>query len=103
MNDEPSPYVGHIDLQRSLQQATSNPSTEEDAQNTMADGEEHIPLPGAENDVSRLQAQLGKQRKRRRATVAPPDGSYRIPEQGQLQIIIKNPNKTAVKLFFGAL
>jgi hypothetical protein len=30
---------------------------------------------------------------------SPPGGSYRIPQQGQLQIIIKNPNKTAVKLF----
>ncbi|CAK7270698.1 hypothetical protein SEPCBS57363_004234 [Sporothrix epigloea] len=30
---------------------------------------------------------------------APPGGSYRIPEQGQIQIIIKNQNKTAVKLF----
>lgn len=28
-----------------------------------------------------------------------PYGGYRIPQQGQLQIIIKNPNKTAVKLF----
>lgn len=30
---------------------------------------------------------------------APPGGSYRIPEKGQIQIIIKNQNKTAVKLF----
>jgi hypothetical protein len=30
---------------------------------------------------------------------APTGGCYRIPQQGQLQIIIKNPNKTAVKLF----
>ena len=29
----------------------------------------------------------------------PPGGCYRIPRQGQLQIILKNPNKTAVKLF----
>src|SRR5204863_8845212 len=29
----------------------------------------------------------------------PPGGSYRIPQKGQLQIVIKNPNKTAVKLF----
>ncbi|KAJ5789773.1 uncharacterized protein N7518_006784 [Penicillium psychrosexuale] len=29
----------------------------------------------------------------------PRGGSYRIPQQGQLQIIIKNPHKTAVKLF----
>ncbi|KAF3904864.1 hypothetical protein ABW20_dc0106528 [Dactylellina cionopaga] len=28
-----------------------------------------------------------------------PEGGYRIPARGQLQIIIKNPNKTAVKLF----
>ncbi|KAF3942315.1 hypothetical protein ABW19_dt0206170 [Dactylella cylindrospora] len=28
-----------------------------------------------------------------------PEGGYRIPPRGQLQIIIKNPNKTAVKLF----
>jgi hypothetical protein len=28
-----------------------------------------------------------------------PGGAYRIPQRGQLQIVIKNPNKTAVKLF----
>jgi len=28
-----------------------------------------------------------------------PYGGYRIPQHGQLQIVIKNPNKTAVKLF----
>lgn len=28
-----------------------------------------------------------------------PDGGYRIPQCGQIQIVIKNPNKTAVKLF----
>jgi hypothetical protein len=41
------------------------------------------------------------EKKKRRSTSprAPPGGSYRIPQQGQLQIVIKNPNKTAVKLF----
>jgi len=34
-----------------------------------------------------------------RSSKKPVGGSYRIPQQGQLQIIIKNPNKTAVKLF----
>jgi hypothetical protein len=29
----------------------------------------------------------------------PPGGAYRVPQKGQLQVIIKNPNKTAVKLF----
>lgn len=28
-----------------------------------------------------------------------PQGGYRIPQQGQIQLVIKNPNKTAVKLF----
>lgn len=53
-NNQPSPYVGHIDIEHSLK--------------NMGDK-------------------------------APPDGSYRIPAAGQLQIVIKNPNKTAVKLF----
>ncbi|CAK7227796.1 hypothetical protein SBRCBS47491_006690 [Sporothrix bragantina] len=38
-------------------------------------------------------------KRRQHGPKAPPGGSYRIPEQGQLQIIIKNQNKTAVKLF----
>ncbi|KAF2668543.1 hypothetical protein BT63DRAFT_374173 [Microthyrium microscopicum] len=54
MNNSPSPYVGHIDV------------------------ENNFP------------AYDGK---------SPSGGCYRIPQQGQLQIIIKNPNKTAVKLF----
>ena len=38
--------------------------------------------------------------KRRRALLqAPLGGSYQIPQEGQLQIITKNPNKTAVKLY----
>jgi len=41
----------------------------------------------------------GKHKRRSTSPRAPPGGSYRIPEKGQLQIIIKNPNKTAVKLF----
>ncbi|PUU81991.1 hypothetical protein B9Z19DRAFT_1121397 [Tuber borchii] len=36
-----------------------------------------------------------------KSSKAPPGvgGAYRIPQRGQLQIVIKNPNKTAVKLF----
>ncbi|KAL8929233.1 MAG: hypothetical protein Q9208_001316 [Pyrenodesmia sp. 3 TL-2023] len=43
----------------------------------------------------------GNNKKRRRASPAPSNlqGGYRIPQKGQLQIVIKNPNKTAVKLF----
>lgn len=54
LDDQPSPYVGLIDVEHSF------------------------PAYGSKG---------------------PPGGCYRIPRQGQLQIILKNPNKTAVKLF----
>jgi hypothetical protein len=42
-----------------------------------------------------------KEKKKRRSTLpkTPPGGCYRIPAEGQLQIVLKNPNRTAVKLF----
>ncbi|EDN02906.1 conserved hypothetical protein [Histoplasma mississippiense (nom. inval.)] len=40
-----------------------------------------------------------KRSRRSSSPKSPPGGCYRIPQLGQLQIIIKNPNKTAVKLF----
>jgi hypothetical protein len=48
--------------------------------------------------ANNVRRQPSRQR-RSRSPRAPPGGSYRIPEKGQLQIIIKNQNKTAVKLF----
>lgn len=100
---EPSPYVGHIDLQSSL------PPPERRR------GKGHDPVPGQEaahgssrmghahdGNIGNPDTSSRKHNKRRRSptpAVAPPGGSYRIPQQGQLQIIIKNPNKTAVKLF----
>ncbi|GKT92869.1 hypothetical protein Ct61P_10719 [Colletotrichum tofieldiae] len=53
----------------------------------MADGSDH--------EARRAQ----RVRRRSGSPRAPPGGSYRIPEKGQIQIVIKNPNKTAVKLF----
>ena len=54
------------------------------------------------SDAEPQKASSGASRAHRRrphGPRAPPGGSYRIPQQGQLQIIIKNQNKTAVKLF----
>jgi hypothetical protein len=52
------------------------------------------------NRLSNGELRLREKKKRRSTSPkAPPGGSYRIPQQGQLQIVIKNPNKTAVKLF----
>ena len=97
-DDDPGPYVGHIDLQHS----PSPPEPEEppllqaeDKHKSQTHGT------GAEHDSTLAKSTPRRSKKRRRTSPAsaPPRGSYRIPEQGQLQIIIKNPNKTAVKLF----
>ncbi|KAL8712025.1 MAG: hypothetical protein Q9220_003721 [cf. Caloplaca sp. 1 TL-2023] len=53
-----------------------------------------------EDSMRRIEERASGQKKRRRTSPSSiPQGSYRIPQRGQLQIIIKNPNKTAVKLF----
>lgn len=53
-------------------------------------GQLDIPAAVAVKRLSSPQSKLAKP--------APLEG-YRIPQKGQLQIIIKNPNKTAIKLF----
>ncbi|PHH64436.1 hypothetical protein CDD81_4657 [Ophiocordyceps australis] len=77
-HDGPSPYVGLIDLENGLPNAQESRAKRK-AQTRHADA-----LP------SKRPASSPR---------APPGGSYRIPEKGQLQIIVKNQNKTAVKLF----
>lgn len=93
IDDEPSPYVGHIDLQQLAAPAESKKARRGRSKSPPVHGN----LP---QEVESRQC-AGSQRKRRRASPAPSnaEGGYRIPEQGQLQIVIKNPNKTAVKLF----
>jgi hypothetical protein len=104
--DGPSPYVGLIDLENGLpNQDEMNESKRKRAHTNL----EHAPP--ADIDVDMLDSQATtqpserdrrraqKQKRRSTSPRAPPGGSYRIPEKGQLQIIIKNPNKTAVKLF----
>ncbi|KAE8443838.1 hypothetical protein EG329_001345 [Mollisiaceae sp. DMI_Dod_QoI] len=102
--DGPSPYVGQIDLENGL----SNPDETRDNKKKrvsanlgrnrpddidMVDGPNTNQL--SEREIRRAE----KQKRRSTSPRAPPGGSYRIPEKGQVQIIIKNPNKTAVKLF----
>ena len=98
VNDDPSPYVGHIDLQHSLSPTVPEPNPLHQAE---AGIESRTHRKGAEHDTTTAGLTQRKSKKRRRTSPAsaPPRGSYRIPEQGQIQIIIKNPNKTAVKLF----
>lgn len=106
-DNEPSPYVGLIDLEHSLPQLTENTdSSKRTRRHATSDlGTEDLDFQlhfGDElPDQSLKQEARRKEKRKRRSTSprAPPGGSYRIPAQGQLQIVLKNPNKTAVKLF----
>ncbi|KAL8971137.1 MAG: hypothetical protein Q9183_001197 [Haloplaca sp. 2 TL-2023] len=101
-DDEPSPYVGHVDLQQLPTATRSKKIRVSRSKSPHAETERtsHTQTSLDTGDVASQQS-ISKQKKRRRTSPAPPDppGAYRIPQQGQLQICIKNPNKTAVKLF----
>lgn len=103
VDDEPSPYVGHIDLQHSLVAAEKRRSKERSPHKLTEKAHESLQIGQTDDTNSRTRSLIIRPCKKRRRTspsyMAPQGGSYRIPQQGQLQIIIKNPNKTAVKLF----
>lgn len=100
-DDNPSPYVGQIDLEHSLPK--ENPTTIRRRRRHTSPLEYRDGTPDATNPTrtSEIGTQRRREKKHRRSESpkCPPGGSYRIPQQGQLQIIIKNPHKTAVKLF----
>ena len=104
--DEPSPYVGLIDIQHLLPAAEPERGRRrrhrspglQSPRLKRVNAEQSMDKQGDEEGT----LQVRKRRKRREESPlpdVPPGGSYRIPQIGQLQIIIKNPNKTAVKLF----
>ncbi|PBP28834.1 hypothetical protein BUE80_DR000125 [Diplocarpon rosae] len=102
--DGPSPYVGQIDLENSLfnpDEARGSKRRPANTNTRNASGGELAMVDGlSSSNITKSEARkTGKQKRRSTSPKAPPGGSYRIPEKGQLQIIIKNPNKTAVKLF----
>ena len=103
-DDSPSPYVGNIDLEHNLKpvvlKAHRRQLQEDQSPGAMSPTSRDITAP--ENTPIGRELDRRKREKRRRRSLspkAPNGGCYRIPQQGQLQIIIKNPNKTAVKLF----
>ncbi|KAL4944465.1 hypothetical protein BDV06DRAFT_187379 [Aspergillus oleicola] len=100
-DDSPSPYVGMIDLENSLPKETSCNSRRRRRHQSPGDGcivnNEDV-THSKHNDQESLRRRE-KRHRRAESPKSPPGGCYRIPEQGQLQVMIKNPNKTAVKLF----
>ncbi|KAF4334454.1 hypothetical protein FBEOM_11711 [Fusarium beomiforme] len=103
-DDGPSPYVGQIDLENGLPNPDDEHRAKKKAQSRFADrkpAEDMMDI-GLDNQGSEQISRRNSRASRRSGSgsaKAPPGGSYRIPEKGQIQIIVKNPNKTAVKLF----
>ncbi|KAI1122145.1 hypothetical protein F5Y10DRAFT_254726 [Nemania abortiva] len=102
-SDGPSPYVGQIDLENGLPNQGDDARSKRKHQSRAvertaeADAQDNT---YTEASTSSQDARKAHRAKRRSGSPrAPPGGSYRIPEKGRLQVIIKNPNKTAVKLF----
>jgi hypothetical protein len=101
-DDNPSPYVGQIDLENSLPKENPNPTKRRRRHISPSEAREGTPANEANGfRISEAETRRRREKKHRRSESpkSPPGGSYRIPQQGQLQIIIKNPHKTAVKLF----
>lgn len=100
-DDGPSPYVGQIDLENGLPNQGDDSRSKRKAHSRYAerksDGDADAAMAGQYSD--REERRMSRTKRRSASPRAPPGGSYRIPEKGQLQIIIKNQNKTAVKLF----
>ncbi|RFU35643.1 hypothetical protein B7463_g645, partial [Scytalidium lignicola] len=102
--DGPSPYVGQIDLENGLPSPDETKESKRKRHATSIEQkyvEDLDPIDsGTIGRLSEREVRKAEKQKRRSSSPkAPPGGSYRIPEKGQVQIIIKNPNKTAVKLF----
>lgn len=106
-DNEPSPYVGLIDLEHSLAppvEKHDDSKRKRRAATQITDSENLDVRLQFDEDPAREHGGLDlrrKEKKKRRSASprAPPGGCYRIPAEGQLQIVLKNPNRTAVKLF----
>ncbi|UNI13429.1 hypothetical protein JDV02_000177 [Purpureocillium takamizusanense] len=99
-NDGPSPYVGQIDLENGLTNPEEESRLRRKVQSRYSErmpADADIEMTGSGPEVDQKRAT--KTKRRSGSPKRPPGGSYRIPEKGQIQLIIKNQNKTAVKLF----
>ncbi|KAL8677653.1 MAG: hypothetical protein Q9186_005936 [Xanthomendoza sp. 1 TL-2023] len=102
-DDEPSPYVGHIDLSQLPAPAESKKTRQSRSKSPSADAARFVHTHSDEfvesGYVNERTAVVQRKRRRTSPALSTLQGGYRIPQKGQLQIVIKNPHKTAVKLF----
>lgn len=101
-DDTPSPYVGNIDIEHNLKpvqlaiKKKRASRTEEDCGRLFSDSDPRSP---ENTPIGKALARESQNRQEKPTTKMDLGGAYRVPQQGQIQIIIKNANKTAVKLF----
>jgi len=102
VDPEPSPYVGMVDLENTLRNAPPRDHSRKRRRHRSPHDQRHGSPSRHEDEGVDSRSRIRKHQKARRRSQSPKEpagGSYRIPKQGQLQIVLKNPNKTAVKLF----
>jgi Domain of unknown function (DUF4210)/Chromosome segregation during meiosis len=101
-DDSPSPYVGTIDLEHSLKPLEAKKIRRRPASPTLSVETLMKDVTAPENTHIGLAIDRKKRERHSRRSSSPKGplgGCYRVPQHGQLQIVIKNPNKTAVKLY----
>ena len=101
-DDNPSPYVGSIDLEHNLKAPEAPRRRSLPSQSSLNSEEIAADITKPENTpIGRALAREAQHTQENRPAMprVSSGGAYRVPQKGQLQVIIKNPNKTAVKLF----
>ena len=101
-DDNPSPYVGSIDLEHNLKVPEEPRRRSRRSQTSLGHEELEAEITKPENTPVGRALAKERQSKQEKEFTTPKvllGGAYRVPQKGQLQVIIKNPNKTAVKLF----
>ena len=97
--DEPSPYVGSIDLRNTKSMSSSRIPQEDTFRASYHDPQSQLKPIGVPGKDLRPGKVIRPKKRKRNIPANVPEGSYRIPEQGQIQVVVKNPYKTALKLF----
>lgn len=98
-DDNPSPYVGAIDLEHNLKPAEPPVRRRTRISHSFHTESPATDIASLDNPHRGSQDCSGSAESVSSRVKAPKGGVYRVPQVGQLQVIIKNPNKTAVKLF----
>ncbi|KIV98065.1 hypothetical protein PV10_01755 [Exophiala mesophila] len=98
-DDNPSPYVGAIDLEHNLKPAEPHVRRRGRASISLHTESPATDIKTLDNPHTGSQDSPSSEQSVSQHVKVPNGGVYRVPQVGQLQVIIKNPNKTAVKLF----